>query len=65
MIAIRGDTFLGDGSGNDVILSGEGDDFNNGDTTFGQGFGNDVILSGEGDDFNFGDTQMGMVLEMM
>jgi Ca2+-binding RTX toxin-like protein len=44
-----GDTVIGDGSGDDVILSGEGNDENVGDTHNGQGSGNDIIVSGEGD----------------
>ena len=54
-----GDTFFGDGSGNDVIYSGEDGDINSGDTVFGDGSGNDVIDSGEGDDSNTGDTFFG------
>jgi Ca2+-binding RTX toxin-like protein len=52
-----GDTFSGDGSGNDVIVSGEGDDSNFGDAVpafGGTGSGDDVIISGEDDDSNTG-----------
>jgi Ca2+-binding RTX toxin-like protein len=41
-------------SGDDILLSGEGNDFNLGDTFRGQGSGNDVILSGDGDDQSTG-----------
>jgi hypothetical protein len=54
-----GDTVIGDGSGEDVILSGEGNDANIGDTQSGDGSGNDIIASGDGDDVNFGDTNFG------
>jgi hypothetical protein len=42
--------------GNDVINSGDGDDFNHGDTFQAPGSGDDIILSGEGDDDNTGDN---------
>ena len=47
-----GDTNTGDGSGNDVIVSGEGFDGNLGDTAFGDGSGDDIIISGEQHDVN-------------
>jgi Ca2+-binding RTX toxin-like protein len=53
-----GDTQFGDGSGNDVIVSGEGNDFNQGDagiTVGSHGSGGDIINSGEGNDGNSGD----------
>jgi Ca2+-binding RTX toxin-like protein len=40
----EGDTKLGDGSGNDVILSGEGDDQSTGNG------GRDIFVCGEGED---------------
>jgi Ca2+-binding RTX toxin-like protein len=40
--------------GDDIIVSGEGDDLNFGDTVLGNGSGNDIIVSGEGDDTNTG-----------
>jgi Ca2+-binding RTX toxin-like protein len=49
-----GDTFIGNGFGYDVILSGEGNDFNSGDTELGDGSGNDVIVSADGDDQSTG-----------
>jgi hypothetical protein len=52
------DTVEGEGSGDDIIVSGE-DDANFGDTLFGDGSGNDVIASGEGNDENVGDTVEG------
>jgi Ca2+-binding RTX toxin-like protein len=42
------------GSGNDNIISGEGDDLNQGDTVVGMGSGDDNIISGEGNDNNNG-----------
>jgi Ca2+-binding RTX toxin-like protein len=47
---------IGDGSGDDIIVSGEGEDFNNGDVLPGNGTGSgdDIIVSGEGDDGNTG-----------
>ena len=52
----RGDTQCCAGSGDDIIVSGEGDDDNEGDTLDGTGSGNDVIISGEGSDNNGGDA---------
>jgi Ca2+-binding RTX toxin-like protein len=48
---------IGDGSGNDIIASGEGNDENYGDAdpeSGGTGSGDDVIISGEQDDTNTG-----------
>jgi Ca2+-binding RTX toxin-like protein len=41
--------FGGKGSGNEMILSGKGDDISFGDTPSG-GSGSDMILTGQGDD---------------
>ena len=42
-------------SGNDVILSGEGDDNDYGDSQFGsKGSGDDIMLTGRGDDISLG-----------
>ena len=50
-----GDTFSGDGSGSDAIVSGEGDDTNERDASIlGDSSGNDIIVSGEDDDTNSG-----------
>ena len=53
-MTIIGDTVHADGSGDDVIVSGEGEDDNEGDTLSGDGYGDDVIVSGEERDFNSG-----------
>lgn len=45
-----GDTFQGDGSGDDKINSGKGDDVNFGDSEHGTGSGNDKKNAGQGDD---------------
>src|SRR5918996_1672232 len=60
-----GDNVIGDGSGDDVILSGDGghgpgqEEKNFGDTFSGDGSGDDVILSGDGVDVNNGDAVAG------
>ena len=41
---------FGDGFGDDVIASGDGDDSNLGDVRTGEGSGNDTIASGKGDE---------------
>ena len=66
MMSILETLGFGDGSGDDVIISGEGEggDTNFGDTVQGDGSGDDVIISGEGHDSNTGDTSFGMVQEM-
>jgi Ca2+-binding RTX toxin-like protein len=47
----HGDTQFGTGSGNDVIISGEGDDENNGDSLEGEGSGGaDIFVCGGGED---------------
>ena len=47
----HGDTQFGAGSGNDVIISGEGDDENNGDSLEGEGSGGaDIFVCGGGED---------------
>jgi Ca2+-binding RTX toxin-like protein len=49
-------TIIGNGFGDDVIVSGGGDDFNVGDTDVSDGSGDDIIVSGEGNDENYGDA---------
>lgn len=46
--------FRKSGFGDDLIVSGDGDDSNLGDAVFGDGSGDDIIISGDGDDFGTG-----------
>jgi hypothetical protein len=46
-----GDSLEGEGSGNDVIISGEGDDLNHGDSLEGEGSGGaEIFVCGGGED---------------
>jgi len=47
-------TGFGNGFGDDVIISGEGEDQNRGDVRNGEGSGEDIIVSGSRDDSNGG-----------